>query len=63
MDLIIHSLKSIAVAIIEPMHLVMLVVFGIIFYLKKVFECTWKCTDKTTKKHYNNLDMPSTYKI
>ena len=29
MDLIIHSLKSIAVAIIEPMHLVMLVVFGI----------------------------------
>ena len=36
MDLIIHSLKSIAVAIIEPMHLVMLVVFGIIFYLKNV---------------------------
>ena len=36
MDLIIHSLKSIAVAIIEPMHLVMLIVFGIIFYLKNV---------------------------
>ena len=36
MDLIIHSLKSIAVAIIEPMHLVMLVVFGIIFYFKNV---------------------------
>ena len=36
MDLIIHSLKSIAVAIIEPKHLVMLVVFGIIFYLKNV---------------------------
>ena len=36
MDLIIHSLKSIAIAIIEPMHLVMLVVFGIIFYLKNV---------------------------
>ena len=36
MDLIIHSLKSIAVAIIEPMHLVMLVVFGIIFDLKNV---------------------------
>lgn len=34
MDLIIHSLKSIAVAIIEPMHLLMLVVFGIIFYFK-----------------------------
>lgn len=36
MDLIIHSLKSIAVVIIEPMHLVMLVVFGIIFYFKNV---------------------------
>ena len=36
MDLIIHSLKSIAIAIIEPMHLVMLVVFGIIFYFKNV---------------------------
>ncbi|MEN8076772.1 PDZ domain-containing protein [Clostridioides difficile] len=34
MDLIIHSLKSIAVAIIEPMHLLMLVIFGIIFYFK-----------------------------
>ena len=38
MDLIIHSLKSIAVAIIEPMHLVMLVVFGIIYYLKNMKE-------------------------
>lgn len=36
MDLIIHSLKSVATAIIEPMHLVMLLVFGIIFYLKNV---------------------------
>ena len=36
MDLIIYSLKSIAVAIIEPIHLVMLVIFGIIFYLKNV---------------------------
>ena len=34
MDLIIHSLKSIAVAIIEPMHLLMLLIFGIIFYFK-----------------------------
>lgn len=36
MDLIIHSLKSVATAIIEPMHLVMLLVFGIIFYFKNV---------------------------
>lgn len=36
MDLIIHSLKSIAVAIIEPMHLLMLVIFGIIFYFKNI---------------------------
>lgn len=36
MDLVIHSLKSIAVAIIEPVHLIMLVVFGIIFYLKNI---------------------------
>ena len=36
MDLIIHSLKSIAVAIIEPMHFVMLVEFVIIFFLKTV---------------------------
>ena len=36
MDLVIHSLKSIAVAIIEPVHLIMLIVFGIIFYLKNI---------------------------
>ena len=36
MDLIIHSLTSVAAAIIEPMHLVMLLVFGIIFYFKNV---------------------------
>lgn len=36
MDLIVHSLKSIATAIIEPMHLIMLVIFGVIFYFKNV---------------------------
>ena len=36
MDLIIHSLTSVAETIIEPMHLVMLLVFGIIFYFKNV---------------------------
>lgn len=36
MDLIIHSLKSVATAIIEPMHLLMLIIFGIIFYFKNV---------------------------
>lgn len=36
MDLIIHSLTSVAEAIIEPLHLVMLLVFGIIFYFKNV---------------------------
>lgn len=36
MDLIIHSLKSIAIAIIEPMHLLMLIIFGVIFYFKNV---------------------------
>ena len=36
MDLIVHSLKSIATAIIEPIHLIMLVIFGVIFYFKNV---------------------------
>lgn len=36
MDLIIHSLTSVAVAIIEPLHLIMLLVFGVIFYFKNV---------------------------
>lgn len=36
MDLIIHSLKSVAIAIIEPIHLLMLIIFGIIFYFKNV---------------------------
>ena len=36
MDLIIHSLTSVAKAVIEPLHLVMLLVFGIIFYFKNV---------------------------
>ena len=36
MDLIVHSLKSVATAIIEPMHLIMLVIFGVIFYFKNV---------------------------
>ena len=36
MDLIIHSLQSIAIAIIEPMHLLMILIFGIIFYFKNV---------------------------
>ena len=34
MDLIINSLKSVSIAIIEPMHLLMLFIFGIIFYFK-----------------------------
>lgn len=36
MDLIIYSLKAVAVAIVEPLHLLMLVIFGIMFYLKNV---------------------------
>lgn len=36
MDLIIHSLKTVAIAIIEPMHLLMLIIFGVIFYFKNV---------------------------
>ena len=34
MDLVIYTLRSMAYAIVEPLHLVMLVVFGILFYLK-----------------------------
>lgn len=34
MDLIIYSLKAVAVAIVEPLHLLMLIIFGILFYLK-----------------------------
>lgn len=34
MNLIIHSLQSIATAVIEPMHLLMIAIFGVIFYLK-----------------------------
>ena len=33
MDLIIHSLQSIAIAIIEPMHLLMILIFGIISHM------------------------------
>ena len=36
MDLIINSLKSVSIAIIEPMHLLMLFIFGIIFYFKNI---------------------------
>ena len=34
MELITYSLRTVAKAIIEPTYLLMLIVFGIIFYLK-----------------------------
>ncbi len=34
MDLIIYTLKSVATAIVEPLHLLMLIIMGIMFYLK-----------------------------
>ena len=34
MELIIYSLRTVAEAIIEPTYLLMLIVFGVIFYLK-----------------------------
>lgn len=34
MDLIIYSLKTVAEAIIEPTYLLMLIVFGVVFYIK-----------------------------
>ena len=34
MDLIIYTLKSVATAIAEPLHLLMLIIMGIMFYLK-----------------------------
>lgn len=36
MNLIIQTLKSVASAIVEPMYLLMLIVFGVIFYFKNV---------------------------
>lgn len=36
MDLIIYSLKSIAIAIVEPIHLLMLIIFGVIFYFRNI---------------------------
>lgn len=36
MDLIINSLKSVLIAIVEPMHVLMLFIFGIIFYFKNI---------------------------
>lgn len=34
MDLIIYTLKSVAIAIVEPLHLLMLIIMGIMFYIK-----------------------------
>lgn len=34
MDLIIYTLKSVAIAIVEPLHLLMLIIMGVMFYLK-----------------------------
>lgn len=34
MELILYTLRTVAYAIIEPMHILMLVVLGIMFYLK-----------------------------
>lgn len=34
MDLIIYTLKSVATAIVEPLHLLMLIIMGVMFYLK-----------------------------
>lgn len=34
MDLIIYSLRSVATAIVEPLHALMLIIIGIIFYVK-----------------------------
>ena len=34
MELILYTLRTVSYAIVEPMHLFMLVVLGIMFYLK-----------------------------
>lgn len=34
MDLILYTLKSVATAIVEPLHLLMLIILGVMFYIK-----------------------------
>ena len=34
MDLIIYTLRAVAYAIIEPVHIITLIILGVIFYLK-----------------------------
>ena len=36
MDLIIYTLKSVSSAIVEPLHFLMLVILGVIFYFKNI---------------------------
>ena len=33
MDLILYTLRTVAYAIVEPMHIIMLIVLGVMFYL------------------------------
>ena len=50
MELIIYSLRTVAEAIIEPTYLLMLIVFGVIFYLKI------KELNDTTNDHWEVID-------